>query len=650
MGDRTLTLIKNFCIAYARKIYGKLPVLIFDAVSIIAAWAFAYALQANAQKTLNLDQFYSFSVSMFILFSLQICCYYFFKVYRGFWCFVSLSDVKHILYSVIVASALAIPLYYYTNLLDVVVLSALPVYVLTATAFLCGGRLFIRNKWSSHSRNQQRCSSKRVLIIGAGSAAESLLRDIKRSRDFILVALVDDDIRKKGLEIHGVRILNDISTLSQIVKELVVDLIFIAIPSACSSDMQRIFKYCELSNTPFRTLPGLLALVAGKIQVNALRKVSIEDLLGRDQVTLNWSNISTNICDKRILVTGGGGSIGSELCRQVMRQNPEKLLILDNCEYNLYKINHELKQQFEGATVELALISIVDSVAVEKIFDTFCPNVVFHAASYKHVPMLENQVRVAIQNNVIGAKVVAEASVAAGVEKFVYISTDKAVNPTNVMGATKRIAEIYCQNLNRYCDTQFITVRFGNVLGSVGSVVPLFKKQLEEGGPITITHPDIERYFMTISEACMLILQAMVNGSGGEIFVLDMGEPVKIQYLAEQMIRLAGKEPGVDVAIKYTGLRPGEKLFEELFYNLEQLVETNHEKLFKAKCCSIFQDEFMDKLQELISACSSYNVGQLYMLLESLVPEFRSQVRENTSEQENLVYKTLTKSVNNLLV
>ena len=298
--------------------------------------------------------------------------------------------------------------------------------------------------------------------------------------------------------------------------------------------------------------------------------------------------------------------------------------MLDNSEYNLYKIDMELRESFPELMIEVVLASVVDQVAMDFVFQGFKPEVVFHAAAYKHVPLLEDQVRVAVQNNIYGTQIVAEASIAVGVEKFILISSDKAVNPTNIMGMTKRVAEIYCQNVNSRVSTQFITVRFGNVLGSVGSVVPLFQKQLQRGGPLTVTHPDMKRYFMTIAEACQLILQAMVNGVGGEIFVLDMGEPVNISYLAEQLIRLAGKEPGRDIAIEYIGLRPGEKLFEELFHTSEQLVKTAHEKLFKSSFREIDWDELMRTLHLLNSASATHQSDDLLILLKKLVPEFCS--------------------------
>lgn len=605
-----------------QKIYSKLPVLAFDILSIPIAWYLAFWLRFNMhalpQKLVSPS-----SLSAFMMLAImQIACYYHYKVYRGLWRFSSISDVARILRAVISAIILVIPGLFLTSLLHKIPHSILPLYGLILVTLLCGGRLLLRNYWDRRNLSGDVDEKKRVLIIGAGSAGEGLIRDLKRMRSYLPVGLVDDNRSKRGLEVHGVPVLGVMQELAVLVKQYQIDLVFIAIPSARSSDMRRIVSQCEHCKIPFRTLPSLQALASGRVEVNALRKVRIEDLLGRDQVQLNWDKIADTLQQKRVLVTGGGGSIGSELCRQILAQQPSQLLILDNSEFNLYKIDQELKERFPEIPIEISLTSVVDKVAVDFIFKRFNPEIVFHAAAYKHVPMLEDQVRVAVQNNVLGTQIVAEASATFAVEKFILISTDKAVNPTNVMGTTKRVAEIYCQNLNSRVSTQFITVRFGNVLGSVGSVVPLFQKQLQKGGPLTVTHPDMQRYFMTISEACQLILQAMVNGTGGEIFVLDMGEPIKISYLAEQMIRLAGKEPGKDIEIRYTGLRPGEKLYEELFHPSEQLAPTEHAKLYKARFRQIDWQELIQTMRMLNTACAEYQNDELLVLLKSLVPEF----------------------------
>lgn len=608
-------------IPLSTKIYAKLPVLSFDIFAIPVAWYLAYWLQYNTRPFAHkFATTYSLG-ALSILAIIQIGSYYHFKVYRGLWRFSSLNDVLRILRAVVFASVLVMPLLYMTSLLSHIPRSILPLYTILLVTLLCSARLCSRIYWDKHNKSVVK-DVKRVLVIGAGQAGEGLIRDLKRIRSYLPVGLIDDNVHKRGLEVHGVCVLGPVSELLGLTRQHKADLIFIAIPSARSAEMRRILAQCELCKIPIRTLPSIQELVAGRVEVNSLRDVDIQDLLGRDQVELNWDKIAANIVKKRILVTGAGGSIGSELCRQILALQPAQLLMLDHNEYNLYKVDMEFKELFPEISIKIALVSVVDRAAIDYVFQEFNPEIVFHAAAYKHVPLLENQVRVAVQNNIIGTQTTAEASVAAGVEKFILISSDKAVNPTNIMGTTKRIAEIYCQNLNTRVSTQFITVRFGNVLGSVGSVVPLFQKQLQKGGPLTVTHPDMQRYFMTIAEACQLILQAMVNGAGGEIFVLDMGEPVNISYLAEQMIRLAGKEPGRDISIEYTGLRPGEKLFEELFHISEQLVETEHSKLFKAKFRQIVWAELTQIMLEINNACMLHENDRLLVLLKKLVPEF----------------------------
>lgn len=609
-----------------RKLYKKIPVIAFDIVSIPVAWYLAYWLRYNMKPLLNNVLTRESLLALSLLMVVQVSCYYYFKVYRGLWRFSSINDVQRITKAILTAILLTIPLLYLTSLLSFIPRSVLPLYAMIMSILLCGARLLMRTYFDKSSLPYAAITVQRVLIIGAGQAGEGLVRDLKRTHNYEPVGIVDDDPDKFGLEIHGVRVLGSTNELATLIIDNPVDLIFIALPSARSAVMRRIVDLCEACKVPFRTLPGIAALASGHVQVNALREVNLEDLLGRDQVELEWGKIAACIENKHIIITGGGGSIGSELCRQVLALYPKKLLIIDNAEFNLYSIEQELGAKYPRTQIELLLASVTDRAAIEFNFRRFSPHIVFHAAAYKHVPMLENQVRIAVQNNVMGTQVVAEASVAVNAEKFILISTDKAVNPTNVMGTTKRIAEIYCQNLNERVDTQFITVRFGNVLGSAGSVVPLFKKQLQAGGPLTVTHPDIQRYFMTIPEASQLILQAMANGTGSEIFVLDMGEPIKISYLAKQMIHLSGKIPGKDIEIEYTGLRPGEKLYEELFHESEQLAATEHAKLFKAKFRKLDWTELTETIRLLNMACVRHNSDELHILLKSLVPEFKSQL------------------------
>ncbi len=608
-----------------QKFRSKWPVLSFDALAIPIAWFLAFLLHHTVYSFLSyvLTSYSLFALA--ILMIVQLGCYYYFKVYRGLWRFSSLNDVSRIIRAVVSATLLVLPILSMTSLLSQLPYAVFPLYSMLLITLLCGGRLCLRQYWDSTYLEEGVLLLQRVLIIGAGLAAEGLIRDLKRTPSYSLVGLVDDNPSKRGLDVHGVRVLGSIEDLSTLVKSYQVDLILIAIPSARSVAMRRIVNHCERIKIPCRTLPSLQSLASGRVEVKALREVNIEDLLGRDQVGIQWDKMAENIHGKRVLVTGGGGSIGSELCRQIAALQPLRLLVLDNSEFNLYKIERELRD-YPGIPIEIALVNIVDQVAVRGVFEAFRPHIVFHAAAYKHVPLLEEQVRVGVQNNVLGTAIVAEASVAVAVQKFILISTDKAVNPTNIMGTTKRVAEIYCQNLNERVRTQFITVRFGNVLGSMGSVVPLFQSQLEKGGPLTVTHPEMQRYFMTIAEASQLIIQAMVNGSGGEIFVLDMGEPIKISYLAEQMIRLAGKEPGKDILIEYTGLRPGEKLFEELFHASEQLVQTAHEKLYKARFRQMDWGDLVEAMRLIHSACSNNKPEELISLLKNLVPEFNAVV------------------------
>jgi FlaA1/EpsC-like NDP-sugar epimerase len=462
---------------------------------------------------------------------------------------------------------------------------------------------------------------KRVLIIGAGRSGAMLEKELRRRGGFDVVGFLDDDERLRGAQVHGVPVLGPIDKLPAIGASYNADLSIIAMPSATNQQMQRIVGICELSEIDFRTLPTLQDLGSQATNIGDLKRVVIDDLLGRDPVSLEWESIRAGLVGKRVMITGGGGSIGSELCRQIARLNPVELIVVDHSEYSLYRIDHELHSDYHDLLFHSVLGDICDPATVEKVIGDYKPDVVFHAAAYKHLPILQTQIREAFRNNVFGTMRVAEAAERHGVGTFVLISTDKAVNPANIMGATKRVAEMYCQNMNARSQMRFITVRFGNVLNSNGSVVPLFQEQIAKGGPVTVTHPEISRYFMTISEASQLIMQAAVLGSGGEIYVLDMGEPVNITYLAEHLIRLAGKEPGRDIEIIYTGLRPGEKLFEQLFHELEPYERTAHEKILLAHPRVADWDELRTELKNSELAVRRYDTKYLQQALVRLVPE-----------------------------
>jgi FlaA1/EpsC-like NDP-sugar epimerase len=614
-------------------VYKKSIAFAYDLLMIPVAWFLAYWFRFNLNAVP--DTILSQALYMLLpLICIQGSVYWLFGLYRGIWRFASIPDFVRIIKAVVVGSLAAAAIIAFFTDMQYVPRSVFPLYVVFLITGLGGSRLSYR--WLRHHVIHA-SEAKRVLIIGAGHSGEGLVRDLLRhvAKQYLPVAIVDDDRNKKGLEIHGVRVVGSIDHIESVVKKYNVELIIIAIPSANSADMRRVVALCEKTKLPFRTLPGLKDLTLGKVSINALREVSIEDLLGRDQVTLDWQAIEAEISGKVVLVSGGGGSIGAELCRQVARLNPAVLVVVEKNEFNLYRLDLELRQAFPNLQLHVYLVDVIDKIAIAKILAQHQPEIIFHAAAYKHVPLLESQLRIAVQNNIIGTWVLAEQAVIYGVKQFTLISTDKAVNPTNIMGATKRAAEIICQNFSAQSKTHFVTVRFGNVLGSAGSVVPLFKQQIAKGGPITVTHPEITRYFMTIPEASQLILQATAMGSGGEIFVLDMGEPIKISYLAEQMICLAGLQPHADIQIKYTGLRPGEKLYEELFHESECLVSTEHQKILRAQYRSWDWTMLMQVINNLIIACESGNEVMLQNLLCQLVPEY--QTNNMTIKKSNVI-------------
>jgi len=591
-----------------------------DLAMIPLAWVGAYWLRYN-MDTIPAEQWQLALKSLIVLMVIQAAAFRYYGLYRGVWRFASVPDLIRIVKAALVGMAFsAVALFLFTRM-EGVPRSVFPLYGLLLVAFLGGSRLVIR--WSKDYPIYRK-EGRRILIVGAGKAGEMLVRDLLRSRDerYEPVGFVDDSVRKRGREIHGVRVLGSCDEMMACTRRMDVDLIVLALPSATAAQMRCLVGLCETTGLPFRTLPPMNRLMSGEVTLNQLRKVSIDDLLGREPVTLDWQAIESELRGKKVLISGAGGSIGSELCRQIARLKPSHTILVDSCEFNLYSIEMELQKRFPQLPISRCLIDVVDSAAVEKIFEQFRPEMIFHAAAYKHVPILEDQIREAVRNNVLGTRIMAEMADRYGGESFVMISTDKAVNPANVMGTSKRAAEIFCQNLNQRSKTRFVTVRFGNVLGSTGSVVPLFQQQIEAGGPVTVTHRDITRYFMTIPEASQLILQASVMGEGGEIFVLDMGESVKISLLAEQMIRLSGKVPGEDIDIIYTGLRPGEKLYEELFHEMEALQSTPHDKILLARHRELDWQRLTGILDGMAVACSTYNEGDLRSLLGELVPEW----------------------------
>ncbi|MBU0664993.1 MAG: polysaccharide biosynthesis protein [Proteobacteria bacterium] len=615
-------------------LFNKWSAFLHDLLWVPVVFVLAYLLRFNLEG-IPAGHRHSLLILMIVGIVVQGICYRFFGLYRGLWRFASIPDLVRILKAVFLGTLLIAVVLFLTNRLAGTPRSILVLYPLLLTIGLSVPRMFYR--WYREQYRMPVClaEGKRVVIVGAGQAGELLVRDLRRQSEILPVAFVDDDTTKHGREIHGVRVLGNISEIAEIISELDVQEILIAMPSANRDTMQRITEQCDPAGIPFKVLPSLQELVGDQVSYGQLRPVTLEDLLGRDPVKLDIEAIAAYLKRKTILVTGGGGSIGSELCRQVAGMNPVRLVIFDQGEFNLYAIDNELRSDFPDLELVSVLGDVKNKERVDWVFKKFRPDVVFHAAAYKHVPMVELNPAEGVANNVRGSCIVADAADAYGVDRFVFISTDKAVNPANVMGTTKRIAEIYCQNLNSRSKTKYITTRFGNVLGSAGSVVPLFQRQIEKGGPVTVTHPDITRYFMTIPESVSLILQAGAMGEGGEIFVLDMGEPVLIRHLAEQMIRLAGLKPEKDIAIQYTGLRPGEKLYEELLHESEGLQPTTHDKLLLARSRAVDWQWLNQALVRLDDAAVSRNVPDLLKQLQSIVPEFSALPISHVSDPAN---------------
>ena len=454
----------------------------------------------------------------------------------------------------------------------------------------------LRNGWKKSTKHL-----RNTIVIGAGEAGNMIIKELKSSRylNQRVVCVIDDNPSKKGKYIHGIRIIGGRDMIQQAAEKYEAEEIILAIPSASTKDTRDILRICNLTECKLKILPGMYQLINDEVGVSNLREVSIEDLLGRDTIDIDLESVGQYVRNKRVLVTGGGGSIGSELCRQIASHNPKLLIIFDIYENNAYDIQQELVRKYPGLKLEVLIGSVRNTSRIESVMEDYRPDVVFHAAAHKHVPLMEDSPNEAIKNNVFGTYKTARAADKFGVKKFVLISTDKAVNPTNIMGASKRLCEMIVQTFSKYSRTEYVIVRFGNVLGSNGSVIPLFKKQMEEGGPVTVTHPDVIRYFMTIPEAVSLVLQAGAYAHGGEIFVLDMGEPVKIADLAKNLIRLSGYTLGVNMEIKYTGLRPGEKLYEELLTKEEGLQKTANDLIFIGKPLEFDEVHFLSQLREL---------------------------------------------------
>jgi FlaA1/EpsC-like NDP-sugar epimerase len=577
-----------------------------------------------------------------VLLLIKIICFYFFDLYRGMWRYTSVADLLNIIKACTVSSLLVITYILFSNRFIGVPRSVFIIDFGFTVLLIAGLRLSVRfyfehftgdslkvilSRFSKGLRGNGNTDTANLLIIGAGDGGEKIYREIRLNAKLLynIVGFLDDNPVKLGKKIHGIPVIGSIKDLSEAAKKTAADEALIAIPSAGPEKMRKIVEICKRSGIKFKTIPGTGELLNGQVSISSIRKVSYKDLLSREVIRLDKDKIGSYLTGERVLITGAGGSIGSELCRQICRFNPSSIILYERAESPLYEIELELKKKFKNINIIPLLADIRDKKQLKHVFEQYNLKTVFHAAAYKHVPMLELHPWKAIENNIVGTLNLTEIVKKFNVKQFVFVSTDKAVRPANVMGASKRISEMIVQSRSKdnACKTRFISVRFGNVLGSVGSVVPLFKKQIKEGGPVTVTDPSVTRFFMTIPEACQLILQAGAMGRGGEIYLFDMGQPVKIADMAKDLIRLSGFEPDRDIKIEYTGLRPGEKLFEELITEGENILPSCHEKILVLKGSDKDQHLLNAQINELILLAESYNTEKIKAKLREIVPDYK---------------------------
>lgn len=614
--------------------FRKLLILLVHILVFAASLLLAFLLANNMRFRLDwLLPEYLFFLILFL--TVKLIIFGLLRQYRGWWRYVGISDLLGILRASLLSTLIIVALWFTALNIDTIRRNLGPVYVaqsifitdLFITVLMLAGLRMLIRLYFEEFRTVEGTKLKRLIIVGAGNAGEALLREIHRMPvvEYDVVGFIDDNPAKQGLNIHGIPVLGNVDQIPQICRQNNIDEIAIAIPSATHNQLRRVIQVCEGSKIRFRTVPSITDIASGKFKVSQIRDVDINDLLGREVVQLDLDLIEGFLKNKMILITGAGGSIGSEMCRQVCNFSPKLLLLVEQAENPLFYIERELHEKFPEVNTKTLVCNITDRQRVNELFEQYHPEVVIHAAAHKHVPLMELNPGEAVKNNLLGTKVVADASNHFGTRNFVMISTDKAVNPTSIMGASKRIAEMYIQDLSRNSQTQFVTVRFGNVLDSQGSVVPIFKKQIEQGGPVTVTHPEMKRYFMVIPEAVQLVLQAATMGKGGEIFVLDMGEPVKIMDLAKELITLSGFRPGEDIEVVVTGLRPGEKLFEELSITGEDMQPTRHPKIVIWKNIPMNHDKLSGCVNELLDISNSGNYQTITAKIRELVPEYAAK-------------------------
>ena len=597
----------------------------FDVISIIIAAYGSLLLRFNGPIESQYLQRVNILIGSMILIGLAI--FITFRLYHSLWQFASIIELKNIIFASIMSAIANILICELTG--NPLPRSCYFIYFLLLVLMVGGSRFiyrFIRLYAARHNirgRKEQRPLEK-VMIIGAGVAGEKVYKEILGSKSIYkeVICFIDDEPSKWNRTIHGVSIYGGRDKIIEAVNKYKIEEIMVAMPSASKRDLIDIFNICKETKCKLKKLPGIYQFINEDVHISDLKEVEIQDLLGRDPIKVNLADIMGYVTDKVVMVTGGGGSIGSELCRQIAANKPKQLIIVDIYENNAYDIQLELKHNYPELNLETLIASVRNEVKVNKLFEIYHPDIVYHAAAHKHVPLMEDSPNEAIKNNVFGTLNVARAADKYNAQKFILISTDKAVNPTNVMGATKRLCEMIVQTYNKRSQTEYVAVRFGNVLGSNGSVIPIFKRQIKEGGPVTVTHPDIIRYFMTIPEAVSLVLQAGAYAKGGEIFILDMGEPVRIADMAKNLIKLSGYEPDVDIKIEYTGLRPGEKLYEELLMEEEGLQDTPNHMIHIGKPIEMNEDTFVERLINLKEAAYG-ETDDIRSLIKELVPTYQ---------------------------
>ena len=616
----------------AKLFYRRTCLIIYDIISIVLAsyvailWRYDFHLDGIPRHFMQpIEQFLPLNVL------LTLAIFYFMRLYSSLWAFAGETELQNIVVACVLSMlADAVGLQFFKVTTRAVPRSYYPAYMAVLVVCIFASRFSYRFFRGLKHKQQNKKNLISVMVIGAGEAANLIIKEIVNSNfsTMVIKCIIDDDKGKWGRYIQGIKVAGGREKIVECADVYDVDEIIVAMPSAPRTEIREILEICKDTNCKLRSLPGMYQLVNGEVNVSKLRDVELEDLLGRDPISVDLDSILGYVQGKVALVTGGGGSIGSELCRQIATHRPKQLIIVDIYENSVYDIQQELKQKYPELNLVVLIASVRNTNRMNFIFSKYKPDIVYHAAAHKHVPLMEDSPTEAIKNNVFGTFKTAQAAAMSGVRRFVMISTDKAVNPTNIMGASKRICEMIIQTFDKHYETEFVAVRFGNVLGSNGSGIPLFRKQIAAGGPVTVTHPDIIRYFMTIPEAVSLVLQAGAYARGGEIFVLDMGEPVKILSLAENLIKLSGYRVGEEIKIEFTGLRPGEKLYEELLMDEEGMKDTANKMIHIGKPIELDEHEFFAQLKRLKDECQIES-SDIRPLIQEIVPTYHYEEGQN---------------------